>query len=166
MLEEIMRQSLVPFDTPLEDEPTLSWEYFQHYRDLGPGRTKAALVEIIVQGKTRKAGQFTTWAKKFRWDFRAHAYDMENVQKAHEEAVLKRDENLGAYIGEDLDTASELQELCRGMFQDMAKARARGEKISGQELRAVAWVYRESRLWVKDTLVFTYGDGRTPAHHN
>ena len=42
-----MLQPLIPFDVPLEGESELSWEYFQHYRDIGRERTKTAFSKTM-----------------------------------------------------------------------------------------------------------------------
>ena len=165
MLEEIMRQPLVPFDTPVEDEGDIIWEYFQHYRDMGPERTKAALTHIEVGGKTRDASQIGKWAKAFQWEFRAHAYDMANAQKAQEEVILKREGDLAEFINDDIDFAQKMQRIGSKMADAVEKAIDAGETVDPGDYRTIAWGYREARTWVKDTLVFTYGDGRAPEHH-
>ena len=161
-----MRQPLLPFDTPVEGETDIQWEYFQVYRDMGPERKKAALTTIEVEGKTRDAGQIGRWAKKLQWEFRAHAYDMANTQKAHEEVVLKREGDLAEFIDEDIDFARKMQRIGSKMADLMEKAIDDGETVDPGAYRTIAWGYREARTWVKDALVFTYGDGRAPEHHN
>ena len=134
-----MRQPLIPFDVPLEDEDDIKWEYFQHYRDMGPERTKVALTEIEVNGKTRDKGLITRWAKKFQWDFRAHAYDMANLQKAHEEIILKREDDIAAYIERDIDIARDMQEIVNLLVKGMKDGVRDGIPINPQ----VAAVPRE-----------------------
>ena len=160
-----MRQPLIPFDVPLEDEPETSWEYFQHYRNMGPERTKAALTEIEIQGKTRTIGQIARWAKKFQWDFRAHVYDMATMQKAQEEIILTREKDLGQFINDDIDLARKMQDIAVAMADALADAIQNGGAVDPNHYRTIAWGYREARMWIKDSLAFTYGEGRKPAHH-
>ena len=161
-----MRQPLIPFDVPLEGEDDIKWEYFQHYRDMGPKRTKVALTEIEVDGKTRTKQQFGKWAKKFQWDLRAHAYDMANMHKAQEEIILTREEDLGQFINDDIDLARKMQRLAVTMIDTLENAIHKGQAIDPRDYRTIAWGYREARAWIKDNLAFTYGDGRKPAHHD
>ena len=160
-----MRQPLIPFDVPLEGEDDIKWQYFQHYRDMGPERTKVALAEIEIGGKTRTKQQIGKWAKKFQWDFRAHAYDMATMQKAHEEIILTREKDLAQFINDDIDLARKMQELAVAMTGALEDAINKGETVDPRDYRTIAWGYREARTWIKDNIAFTYGEGRKPAHH-
>ena len=161
-----MRQPLIPYDVPLEGEDDIKWEYFQRYRGMGTERTKVALAEIEIGGKTRATSQITRWAKKFQWDFRAHAYDMATMQKAQEEIILKREEDLGQFINDDIDLARKMQKLAVAMTGALEDAINNGETVDPKDYRTIAWGYREARAWIKDSLAFTYGEGRKPAHHD
>ncbi len=145
--ETTIGQPVVDFDSRVPGESALAYKYFELYRDAGENRKLRSLRDHTVDGKKRSVSQFSRWSTRFSWQARVEAFDAKNAQLKFQRQSAQRNEEIMAFVSEDLAIALQLQNLCKKRLKELTDS---GSKIDCRELRQLALAYRESRIWLME----------------